>query len=73
VTKRVFPAIDVLKSGTRRAELLFEPEEYRCLELLYQSMAIINNVTAMGKLIELLHKYPSNSDLLKSFRDFKVS
>jgi len=63
----------VLKSGTRRAELLFEPEEYRCLELLYQSMATINNVTAMEGLIELLQKYPSNSDLLKSFRDFKAS
>ena len=73
VTKRVFPAIDVLKSGTRRAELLFEPEEYRCLELLYQSMSTIKNVTAMEELIELLQKYPSNSDLLKSFRGFKVS
>ena len=50
--KRVFPAIDVLKSATRRAELLFEPEEYRCLELLYRGMATMNNVTAMEKLIE---------------------
>jgi transcription termination factor Rho len=72
--KRVFPAIDVLKSGTRRAELLFEPEEYRRLELLYRGMATMNNsVAAMEKLIELLQKYPSNSDLLKSFKDVKVS
>lgn len=71
-TNRVFPAIDVLKSGTRRAELLFEPEEYRCLELLRRGMATINNVAAMEKLIELLQKYPNNSDLLKSFKDFKV-
>jgi transcription termination factor Rho len=70
---RVFPAIDVLKSGTRRAELLFEPEEYRRLELLYRGMSTMNNVTAMEKLIDMLQKFPSNSDLLKSFKDFKVS
>jgi transcription termination factor Rho len=70
---RVFPAIDVLKSGTRRAELLFEPEEYRGLELLYRGLATMNTVAAMEKLIEMLQKYPSNSDLLESFKDFKVS
>jgi transcription termination factor Rho len=52
---------------------LFEPEEYRHLELLYRGMATMNNVNAMEKLIEMLQKYPSNSDLLESFKDFKVS
>ena len=66
--KRVFPAIDVLKSGTRRAELLFEPEEYRRLGLLCKGLATMNNITAMEKLIEMLQKHPSNSDLLKSFK-----
>ncbi len=69
---RVFPAIDVSKSGTRHTELLFEPEEYRGLELLYRGLATMNTVTAMEKLLEMLQKYPSNSDLLKSFKDFKV-
>ena len=71
--KRVFPAIDVLKSGTRRAELLFEPEEYRRLELLRRGMASMNHVAAMEKLIELLQKYPSNSDLLDTFRNAKTN
>jgi transcription termination factor Rho len=66
--KRVFPAIDVSKSATRRAELLFEPEEYKHLEILYRGMASMNNVTAMEKLIDMLQKYPSNSDLLASFK-----
>ncbi|MDD5772653.1 MAG: transcription termination factor Rho [bacterium] len=65
---RVFPAIDVLKSGTRRAELLFEPEEYRCLELLHRSLAGMKNVAAMETLIKMLHKYPTNSELLASFK-----
>lgn len=70
--KRMFPAIDAAKSATRRAELLFEPEEYRCLELLRRGMAAMNNVTAMEKLIQMLQKYPSNSDLLDSFKDVKA-
>jgi transcription termination factor Rho len=63
----------VSKSGTRRAELLFEPEEFKRLELLYRGMATMNNVAAMKKLVEMLQKYPSNSELLKIFKDFKVS
>ncbi len=69
--KRVFPAIDVSKSGTRRAELLFEPEEYRRLELLRRGMASMDSVAAMEKLIEMLQKYPGNSELLESFKDVK--
>ncbi len=70
---RVFPAIDILKSGTRRAELLFEPEEYRRLELLYRGLATMNSVPAMEKLLEMLKKYPRNWDLLDLFKDAKVS
>jgi transcription termination factor Rho len=66
--QRVFPAIDVLKSGTRRAELLFEPEAFRCLEILYRVMAAMDTVIAMEKLIEMLQEYPRNSDLLESFK-----
>ncbi|MDO8281950.1 MAG: transcription termination factor Rho [Thermodesulfovibrionia bacterium] len=66
--KRVFPAIDVPKSGTRRAELLFEPEEYKRLTLLHRGMASMNNITAMEKLIEMLQRFPSNSELLESFK-----
>jgi transcription termination factor Rho len=69
---RVFPTIDVSKSSTRRAELLFEPEEYRCLELLRRGLAVTDNVTAMKKLIEMLQKYPKNSDLLDSMKDFQL-
>lgn len=65
---RVFPAIDVSKSGTRRAELLFETEEYRLLELLRRGLASMNTAAAMEKLIAMLQKYPANSDLLASLK-----
>ncbi len=68
-TVRIFPAIDALKSSTRRAELLFEPEEYRCLELLRRGLAATHPVAAMEKLIEMLRRYPTNSELLESLKD----
>lgn len=71
--KRVFPAIDVIKSSTRRAELLFKPEQYRRLELLRRILATTNNLAAMEKLIEMLQNYPNNSELLESIKDFKVN
>jgi len=67
-TNRVFPAIDVSKSGTRRAELLFKQEEFRRLESLRRSLATVGTVPAMEKLLSLLQEYPSNSDLLKLFK-----
>ncbi len=69
---RVFPAIDVVKSSTRRAELLLEPEEFRCLELLRRNLATMDTVTAMQTLLALLQKHPTNSELLASFKDFKL-
>ena len=69
---RIFPAIDVLKSSTRRAELLVEPEEYSRMELLRQALATLNNMTAMEKLIKMLRKYPANYDLLDSLKHFKT-
>jgi transcription termination factor Rho len=65
---RVFPAIDVSKSGTRRVELLFELKEYSRLVLFYRSMSAMSNAGAMEKLIEMLQKYSSNSEFLKSFK-----
>lgn len=72
VEARIFPALAVSKCGTRRVELLFEQEEFRCLELLYRGLAMMNEVAAMEKLLELLKKYPKNSDLFESFKDIQL-
>jgi len=66
---RVFPAIDILKSATRRAELLFEPERYDQLESMRRGMSSLNKTAAMEKLTEMLGKFNSNDELLESFKD----
>ena len=59
--KRVFPAIDINKSGTRKEELLLTEKE---LKVEYQLRKILNDrVDATDSLIEMLEKTKDNEDL----------
>jgi len=66
--RRIFPAIDIFKSNTRKAELLFNPDEYKRVELLRKALAEFSPVEAMQKLHELLAKFPTNAELLMAIK-----
>jgi transcription termination factor Rho len=61
---RIFPAIDVLKSGTRKEELLIEKEDLEKIWLLRRELSRTNEAEALRKLIELVKKHKSNKELL---------
>ncbi len=62
--RRIFPAVDVLKSGTRREELLCPPEELAKRHLLRRALADLSSVEAAQFLIDKLSKTPSNAAFL---------
>lgn len=64
---RLFPAIDISGSGTRKEEKLFTEEEFKGVQKVRAYLAGLNPVDALKKLIETLPKYPSNTDFLKNF------
>jgi len=67
--KRIYPAIDVAKSGTRKEEKLYPPEVVQRMHLLRRGLAGLHPIEAMTKLLELLTKLKTNQeifDLLKS-------
>jgi transcription termination factor Rho len=64
--RRVFPAVDVLKSGTRREELLCSPEELRQRHLLRRALADLSTVEAAQFLIEKIRRTPSNAAFLST-------
>ena len=66
--RRIFPAIDVNASNTRRCELLFEAEELKRVDLLRRALAGMSKVEAIEMLVKLLQKYPTNNELLVSFK-----
>ena len=66
--KRVFPAIDVERSGTRREELLLHPEELSKVWLLRKALSTMNPIEKMETIIEQMKKRPSNAEFLLSIR-----
>jgi transcription termination factor Rho len=62
--RRIFPAVDVLKSGTRREELLCSPEELAKRHLLRRALADLSSVEAAQFLIDKIQKTQSNAAFL---------
>jgi transcription termination factor Rho len=64
--RRIFPSFDILKSGTRREELLFTEDELRRIHLLRRALAGSKPVQAMEAMIERLRLTATNAEFLKS-------
>lgn len=63
--RRIFPAIDITKSGTRREELLVDPGELDLMWSLRKGLCSIGDpASAMERLIFNLRKYNSNAEFL---------
>lgn len=66
VDKRIWPAIDINRSGTRREEILMDPEEHRRVCLLRRVLHEMNPPEAMELLVSRLQKTKSNAEFLMS-------
>ena len=66
VEKRVFPAIDINKSGTRKEELLLDKNELNRIWVLRKVFSPLSTVESMELLIEKLEKTKSNTEFLNS-------
>jgi transcription termination factor Rho len=66
VDKRVFPAIDIFRSGTRKEELLLTQEELNRMWVLRKVLHTMGVVEAMELLLEKLKETKSNEEFLKA-------
>ncbi|MCX7761143.1 MAG: transcription termination factor Rho [Hydrogenothermaceae bacterium] len=64
--KRVFPAINISKSGTRKEELLVKDWELQRLWILRKFLSTMDEVEAMEFLLSKLSKFKTNEEFLKS-------
>jgi transcription termination factor Rho len=64
--KRVFPAIDIQRSGTRKDELLLPPDELSRVWVLRKVLSPLSTVEAMELLLSRLTKTKSNGEFLAS-------
>ena len=66
VDKRIWPAIDVNRSGTRKEELLMEAEELRRMYILRKVLSDMNPVEAMELLVNRMARTKGNAEFLMS-------
>ena len=63
--RRVYPAIDIQQSGTRKEERLLEPDVLARVNLLRRTLSGMKPVEAMEGMVRQLAKFPSNADFLE--------
>ena len=69
--RRIFPAVNVILSSTRRDDLLYSPDQAQRIWILRKLLAEMNPTEAMNFMIQLMDQYKTNSDLLDNMN--KVS
>ncbi len=64
---RIFPAIDISKSATRKQELLLEAKELEQVNKFRRSLAALAPIEAAQTLVQKLQQFPTNKELLAMF------
>lgn len=63
--RRIWPAIDINQSGTRREELLLPPAHLRAVTMLRRTLTSMNPVDAMEQLVKQLGRFKSNNEFIR--------
>jgi transcription termination factor Rho len=63
--RRIYPAIDISQSGTRREELLLDPDTLHAVTMLRRTLASMNPMDAMEQLTKQLGKFKTNAEFIK--------
>ena len=63
--RRIIPAIDIQKSGTRRDELLLSKEELECSTYIHRLLSQNNNAEVVEKILNILVKTKNNKEFIK--------
>jgi len=64
--QRIYPAVDIFLSGTRREELLLPEEQLHKINVIRRGLAGHKPIEAIERLLHFVRKYPTNAEMLKS-------
>lgn len=70
--RRVWPSIDISASGTRREELLHDPETLHAVTMIRRTLNTMHPVDAMEQLTTQLSKFKSNHEFLRLITNAKI-
>jgi transcription termination factor Rho len=71
--RRIWPAIDITQSGTRREEKLLSPETLHAVTMLRRTLSTMHHVDAMEQLTAKLQKFKSNQEFINLISGAQVS
>jgi transcription termination factor Rho len=66
--RRLYPAIDVAASGTRRDDLLLDPDEYQAVAQLRRGLAGLEPQQALERLLDRTRQTASNAEFLRQIQ-----
>ena len=66
--RRIWPALDISKSGTRREEKILDPDLLDGIIMLRRSLVSMTPTEAMDQLIRTLAKFDTNREFLQKIR-----
>ena len=70
--KRVFPAIDIVKSGTRRADLLLEPEEQEAVEIMRKAINGMRTDEAVENILNMFARTRNNQEYIHMVKKNRI-
>jgi transcription termination factor Rho len=70
--RRVWPAMDITQSGTRREEKLFPPDMLHAITMLRRTLSTMHPMDAMEQLIAKLAKFKSNQEFIDLIKGAQV-
>lgn len=69
--KRIFPAIDIPKSGTRREDLLLTPDELEAINIMRKALNGLKADEAVDKILDLFSRTRNNAEFVETVRKMK--
>jgi transcription termination factor Rho len=68
-SQRIYPAVNIIKSGTRKDELFMTPEEYAILQKIRKTLQSMIPKDALLHLLEKFTKYKTNAEFLMAIKN----
>ena len=70
--KRIFPAIDIVKSGTRREDLLLSAEEQEAVDTMRKALNGLRSEDAVERILDMFSKTRTNAELCQVIKKTRI-
>jgi transcription termination factor Rho len=69
--KRIFPAIDIMKSGTRRDDLLLRKEEQEAVNQIRRGIGSAHSDEAVERVLDLFKNTKNNREFIENIKKYR--